>query len=78
MGDFLRQVGYSLLLPAIVLCVWMHAWVNRQDSAPRQTFPAPQAVAPLPSTPPPVARGPHFTMMRGDDDGVASADDGQP
>ena len=78
MGDFLRQLFYPLLLPAIVFCVWMHAWVNRQESAGRRSLPAPQAVAPLPSTPAPVVRGPRYTMMRGDDDGVASADDGTP
>jgi hypothetical protein len=79
MGDFLRQLLYPLLLPAIVFCVWLHAWVNRQESAAHRTIPAPQAVAPLPSmtTIPPV-RGPRYTMMRDDDDGVASADDGAP
>jgi hypothetical protein len=79
MGDYLRQLFYPLLLPAIVFCVWMHAWVNRQESAARRTAPVPQAVAPLPPTPTNTpARGPRFTMMRGDDDGVASADDGHP
>jgi hypothetical protein len=78
MGDYLRQMFYPLLLPAIVFCVWMHAWVNRQDATPRRTLPPSAAVAPLPSEPNPAVRAPRYTMMRGDDDGVASTDDGTP
>jgi hypothetical protein len=78
MGDLLRRVFYPLLLPAIVFVVWMHAWVNRQETAARRTIPAPQAVAPLPSTPNPPVRGPRYSMMRTEDDGVASTDDGRP
>ena len=79
MGDLLRRLFYPLMLPAIVFCVWMHAWANRAESASRRPVPAPAPVlAPLPSQPDAPVRAPHYTMMRGDDDGVASADDGQP
>jgi hypothetical protein len=78
MGDLLRRLFYPLLLPAIVFCVWMNAWANRLESPRRRTLPAPEALAPLPSDPRPPVRGPRYTMMRTDDDGVASADDGAP
>jgi hypothetical protein len=45
MGDVLRQIFYPLLLPAIVACVWAHAWAMKQEAASeRMIGPLPVAV----------------------------------
>lgn len=31
MGDVLRRLLYPLVLPAIVACVWAHAWGIKQE-----------------------------------------------
>ena len=45
MGDVLRRIFYPLLLPAIVACVWAHAWAVKQEAATARTsLPLPSAV----------------------------------
>ena len=31
MGDIVRQMLYPLVVPAIVACVWIHAWAMKQE-----------------------------------------------
>ena len=31
MGDVLRRLLYPLVVPAIVACVWAHAWAMKQE-----------------------------------------------
>ena len=71
MADVLRRIFYPLLLPAIVACVWAHAWAVKQEAATsRMSVPMPSAVV-VPHGVPAV----HFPGSAygfSTDDGVAS------
>jgi hypothetical protein len=78
MGDVLRQTFYPLVLPAIVFCVWAHAWAVKQEAGTARTStPLPSGIV-LPHDAP-VTRIPGTRTgaygFSGDDDSVASVDD---
>lgn len=67
MGDVLRQLLYPLVLPAIVACVWVHAWAVKQEPGYRPAHSGPGHVADLgaapASVPPPQASGYGFASV---------------
>ena len=73
MADILRQLLYPLVVPAIVACVWLHAWGMRQVPDFVTVTAEPPAAATMGSgasneaLPPPAAYG--FSAA----DGLASA-----
>ena len=71
MGDVLRRIFYPLLLPAIVACVWAHAWAVKQEAGTaRMSVPLPSSVV-VPHDGP-AARVPVSAYGFSTDDEVAS------
>ena len=78
MGDVLRQIFYPLLVPAIVVCVWAHAWAMKQEAASeRMTAPLPQAVFSHSDTPVIHLPGPTYGFSADDETFASIEDDGE-
>ena len=68
MGDLLRRLLYPLLLPAIVVTVWVHAWATKQEPGQVQMVPS------LPTAAEPIHPAPAFPA-RASGYGFSSPDD---
>jgi hypothetical protein len=74
MGDWVRRICYPLVLPAIVLSVWAHAWSAKMEGSPVRIPAPPHAAA---DAPVPVNVGsvpPYHGLSHEDDDGYAWAE----
>ena len=72
MGDWVRRICYPLILPAIVLAVWAHAWSAKMESG-HVRIPAPPQAAGAAGEPPAPRWVPDYHLSAGEDDGFASA-----
>ena len=74
MGDVLRRLLYPLVPPAILACVWAHAWAMKQE--PGHTVIPPEAVAAATDTEPSQsAMSPRSGYGFSADDAFASTDE---
>ena len=77
MADWVRRICYPLFLPAIVLTVWVHAWSAKMEAGRARMAAPPHGVADGLAAPAVERWSPGYGLAAGDDDGFASAAEGE-